>query len=73
MARFNLNYHPGYDIKELENQPLIDNPDIALIKKGRRYSHLPRKCELASFFAGQSRVSCVCYSPKTAMKGESPK
>jgi hypothetical protein len=28
MARFNLNYHPGYDIKELENQPLIDNPDI---------------------------------------------
>ena len=33
MARFNLNYHPGYDIKELENQPLVDNPDIALIKK----------------------------------------
>ena len=36
MARFNLNYHPGYDIKELENQPLIDNPDIALIKKAIR-------------------------------------
>jgi predicted transcriptional regulator with HTH domain len=33
MARFNLNYHPGYDIKELENQPLVENPDIALIKK----------------------------------------
>jgi len=33
MARFHLNYHPGYDIKELENQPLVDNPDIALIKK----------------------------------------
>lgn len=32
MARFNLNYHPGYDIKELENQPLVDNPDIALIR-----------------------------------------
>lgn len=33
MARFNLNYHPGYDIKELENQPLVENPDIALTKK----------------------------------------
>lgn len=36
MARFNLNYHPGYDIKELENQPLVENPDIALIKKAIR-------------------------------------
>lgn len=36
MARFNLNYHPGYDIKELENQPLVDNPDIPLIKKAIR-------------------------------------
>ncbi len=33
MARFNLNYHPGYDIAELETQPLVDNPDIVLIKK----------------------------------------
>ena len=33
MARFNLNYHPGYDITELENQPLVDNPDIALMKR----------------------------------------
>ena len=33
MARFNLNYHPGYDIKELENQPLVDNPDILLTKQ----------------------------------------
>lgn len=33
MSRFNLNYHPGYDIKELEKQPLVNNPDIALIKK----------------------------------------
>jgi len=33
MAKFNLNYHPGYDIKELEKQPLVDNPDIALIKQ----------------------------------------
>ena len=28
MKRFNLNYHPGYDIKELEKQPLVDNPDV---------------------------------------------
>jgi hypothetical protein len=33
MATFNLNYHPGYDIKELEQQPLVDNPQIALIQK----------------------------------------
>jgi hypothetical protein len=39
MARFNLNYHPGYDIKELENQPLVDNPDMALIKKAIRILH----------------------------------
>jgi hypothetical protein len=32
-ARFNLNYHPGYDIEELEKQPLVENPDIFLIKK----------------------------------------
>jgi len=31
--RFNINYHPGYDIQELEKQPLIDNPDIELINK----------------------------------------
>jgi len=34
LAWFNLDYHPGYDIKELEQQPLVDNPDIALIRKG---------------------------------------
>jgi hypothetical protein len=33
MATFNLNYHPGYDIKELEQQPLVSNPEIALIQK----------------------------------------
>jgi len=33
MAKFNLDYHPGYDINELENQPFVDNPDIALIKE----------------------------------------
>jgi len=35
-ARFNLDYHPGYDIKELENQPLVDNPDLDLIRKAIR-------------------------------------
>jgi predicted transcriptional regulator with HTH domain len=34
LAWFNLDYHPGYDIKELEEQPLVDNPDIALVRKG---------------------------------------
>jgi hypothetical protein len=33
MDRFNLNYHPGYDIQELEKQPLVENPDIALTQK----------------------------------------
>jgi len=33
MATFNLNYHPGYDIKELEEQPFVDNPQIVLIQK----------------------------------------
>ncbi len=33
MAKFNLNYHPGYDIEELKEQPLVDNPDIAMIKE----------------------------------------
>ena len=33
MDRLNLNYHPGYDIEELKEQPLVNNPDIALIKQ----------------------------------------
>ncbi len=33
MAQFNLDYHPGYDINELQEQPLVDNPDITLVKK----------------------------------------
>lgn len=33
MSSFYLNYHPGYDIKELEKQPLVDNPNIALTNK----------------------------------------
>ena len=33
IARFNLNYHPGYDLQELEKQPLVENPDIPLTKK----------------------------------------
>jgi len=33
MARFYLNYHPGYDIEMLEKQPLVDNPDVVLYKR----------------------------------------
>lgn len=36
MARFYLNYHPGYDIEILEKQPLVDNPDIVLYKRARK-------------------------------------
>lgn len=33
MSLYNFNYHPGYDLKELEEQPLVDNPEIKTIKK----------------------------------------
>lgn len=33
MSIYNFNYHPGYDIKELEEQPLVDNPEVKTIKK----------------------------------------
>jgi len=33
MSKFNLNYHPGYDIDELDNQPFVDNPNMGLIKE----------------------------------------
>jgi hypothetical protein len=36
MARFYLNYHPGYDIEILETQPLVDNPDVALYKRAQK-------------------------------------
>jgi hypothetical protein len=36
MARFYLNYHPGYDIEILEKQPLVDNPDVTLYKRARK-------------------------------------
>jgi transposase len=32
MAKFNINYHPGYDIEELQDQPLVDNPGLKLMK-----------------------------------------
>lgn len=32
LAKFNFNYHPGYDLKELEEQPLVDNPEVKIIK-----------------------------------------
>lgn len=30
---YNFDYHPGYDIKALKEQPLIENPEIKIIKK----------------------------------------
>lgn len=33
MRRYNINYHPGYYIEELMNQPLITNPKIKKLKK----------------------------------------
>jgi hypothetical protein len=36
MARFYLDYHPGYDIEILKEQPLVDNPDVALYKRARK-------------------------------------
>ena len=33
MSLYNFNYHPGYDIKELEEQPLVDNPEVKTIRR----------------------------------------
>lgn len=32
LAKYNFDYHPGYDLHELEQQPLIDNPEVNSIK-----------------------------------------
>lgn len=32
MAIFNFNYHPGYAITEMEEQPLFDNPAVGIIR-----------------------------------------
>jgi hypothetical protein len=32
MALFNFNYHPGYTINEMEEQPLFDNPKVRIIR-----------------------------------------
>jgi len=32
MAIFNFNYHPGYAINEMEEQPLFDNPKVGIIR-----------------------------------------
>lgn len=54
LGRYNFNYHPGYDIEELEKQPLIDNPEIEEIKnrikelKKRLLKILKEKDELES-------------------------
>ncbi|MDI6795078.1 MAG: hypothetical protein QME81_19790 [bacterium] len=33
ISLYNFNYHPGYDLKELEKQPLVDNPEVQTIKR----------------------------------------
>ena len=33
MSLYNFNYHPGYDIKALEEQPMVDNPEVKTIKR----------------------------------------
>ena len=33
MALYNFNYHPGYDLNILAEQPLVDNPDVKTIKR----------------------------------------
>ena len=33
ISLYNFNYHPGYDLKELEKQPLVDNPEVKTIKR----------------------------------------
>ncbi len=33
MSLYNFNYHPGYDLKGLEEQPLVDNPEVKVIKR----------------------------------------
>ena len=33
MSRYNLDYHPGYDIEQLKSQPLVDNPEVVIINK----------------------------------------
>ncbi len=60
LSWFNLDYHPGYDIKELEEQPMVDNPDIALIRKGIRalkndIKELQKESELCQYKLGDRK------------------
>ncbi len=32
MAIFKFNYHPGYAIEEMDQQPLFDNPEVSIIR-----------------------------------------
>jgi hypothetical protein len=32
MSLYNFNYHPGYDLRALEEQPLVDNPEVKTIR-----------------------------------------
>jgi len=53
MARFYLNYHPGYDIEILETQPLVDNPDVVLYKRAIK----TLKGELATLREAVERIA----------------
>ncbi|MGI0037681.1 MAG: putative transposase [Nitrososphaera sp.] len=51
MRRYNLNYHPGYYIDELANQPLVANPKIKSVKaeiKELEYRITQQKQQLAT-------------------------
>ncbi len=37
--RYHLDYFPGYDIEELENQPLVKNPKLLGAKKAKKNLH----------------------------------
>lgn len=51
MRRYNLNYHPGYYIEELANQPVVANPKIKSVKaeiKELEYRVSQQKQQLAT-------------------------
>jgi len=62
MARFNLNYHPGYAIEELEKQPLVDNPDIKLNKKASKI--LTGECDKIHLELRKIEIKLTCRKDK---------